>query len=427
MENALIAGVDGVVTAVHVTVGANVAPGTLLVEVRRWLSRRYASIAGGGVGEIVLARPDRRNALDYAAVLELVAALDELENDDGCRRRADLRRGPVVLRRRRSRRVPARADDAGLRLPPRRRRVGRADADDPAHAHTRGRRPARPRPGRRVRHRRRRRRGDRRRGHGVRHLGDHASGCSRSSSTRRSSRRSGPERPARWRSPADASPPTRRCGSDSSTASSPPTSTSTWREPPPPSWPRSVPTPSASASGSCARSTSLPARTGDGVRPVDPRIVHDDPGLRRGLGRVRREASPALPAVDARGRGRQRLTEPRATLSCAGTNARSRRDGAAVEHRSDERCRGGVAPEWSWEVGHAECPRPGSARSSTSCWRGRTPGSSASRSASRTSRSSRTSSPPRRRPPPSGSATPRASASPPCARRSSNGCSASPD
>lgn len=37
---------------------------------------------GGGVGEIVLARPDRRNALDYAAVLELVAALDELENDE---------------------------------------------------------------------------------------------------------------------------------------------------------------------------------------------------------------------------------------------------------------------------------------------------------------------------------------------------------
>ena len=33
MENALIAGVDGVVTAVHVAVGANVAPGTLLVEV----------------------------------------------------------------------------------------------------------------------------------------------------------------------------------------------------------------------------------------------------------------------------------------------------------------------------------------------------------------------------------------------------------
>ena len=33
MENALLAGVDGVVTAVHVTVGANVAPGTLLVEV----------------------------------------------------------------------------------------------------------------------------------------------------------------------------------------------------------------------------------------------------------------------------------------------------------------------------------------------------------------------------------------------------------
>ena len=33
MENALLAGIDGVVTAVHVTVGANVAPGTLLVEV----------------------------------------------------------------------------------------------------------------------------------------------------------------------------------------------------------------------------------------------------------------------------------------------------------------------------------------------------------------------------------------------------------
>jgi enoyl-CoA hydratase/carnithine racemase len=36
----------------------------------------------GGVGEIVLVRPDRRNALDYAAVLELVAALTELESDD---------------------------------------------------------------------------------------------------------------------------------------------------------------------------------------------------------------------------------------------------------------------------------------------------------------------------------------------------------
>ena len=33
MENALTAGVDGVVTAVHVTVGTNVGPGTLLVEV----------------------------------------------------------------------------------------------------------------------------------------------------------------------------------------------------------------------------------------------------------------------------------------------------------------------------------------------------------------------------------------------------------
>lgn len=36
----------------------------------------------GGVGEVVLARPERRNALDYAAVLELVAALRELEHDD---------------------------------------------------------------------------------------------------------------------------------------------------------------------------------------------------------------------------------------------------------------------------------------------------------------------------------------------------------
>ena len=33
MENALLAGIDGVVTAVHVSVGSNVAPGTLLVEV----------------------------------------------------------------------------------------------------------------------------------------------------------------------------------------------------------------------------------------------------------------------------------------------------------------------------------------------------------------------------------------------------------
>jgi len=36
----------------------------------------------GGVGELVLARPDRRNALDYAAVGELVAALRELDADD---------------------------------------------------------------------------------------------------------------------------------------------------------------------------------------------------------------------------------------------------------------------------------------------------------------------------------------------------------
>ena len=38
-----------------------------------------------GVGEIVLARPDRRNALDYAAVLELVDALEQLEADDAIR------------------------------------------------------------------------------------------------------------------------------------------------------------------------------------------------------------------------------------------------------------------------------------------------------------------------------------------------------
>jgi enoyl-CoA hydratase/carnithine racemase len=36
----------------------------------------------GGVGEIVLVRPDRRNALDYDAVLQLLAALAELEDDD---------------------------------------------------------------------------------------------------------------------------------------------------------------------------------------------------------------------------------------------------------------------------------------------------------------------------------------------------------
>jgi methylglutaconyl-CoA hydratase len=35
-----------------------------------------------GVGELVLARPERRNALDYAAVLELLDALRELDGDD---------------------------------------------------------------------------------------------------------------------------------------------------------------------------------------------------------------------------------------------------------------------------------------------------------------------------------------------------------
>jgi methylglutaconyl-CoA hydratase len=37
----------------------------------------------GGVGELVLARPERRNALDYAAVLELLDALGALDADDG--------------------------------------------------------------------------------------------------------------------------------------------------------------------------------------------------------------------------------------------------------------------------------------------------------------------------------------------------------
>jgi methylglutaconyl-CoA hydratase len=36
----------------------------------------------GHVGEVVLVRPDRRNALDYRAVLELVSALHELDADD---------------------------------------------------------------------------------------------------------------------------------------------------------------------------------------------------------------------------------------------------------------------------------------------------------------------------------------------------------
>jgi methylglutaconyl-CoA hydratase len=36
----------------------------------------------GGVGEVILCRPDRRNALDYAAVNELVAALRDLDADE---------------------------------------------------------------------------------------------------------------------------------------------------------------------------------------------------------------------------------------------------------------------------------------------------------------------------------------------------------
>ena len=142
MENNLLAGVDGVVTAVHVGAGDNVAPGTLIVEVRRReqrrrphlgsgrddpMSERVSSDASSGSlppgpppppprcastarrrRRIVLARR-RRNALDYAAVLELVAALAE----SGGRRRASgsvlLRgEGPLVLRRGRSRRVPRR-------------------------------------------------------------------------------------------------------------------------------------------------------------------------------------------------------------------------------------------------------------------------------------------------------------------------------
>ena len=34
------------------------------------------------MGDLVLARPERRNALDYAAVLELLDALRDLEDDD---------------------------------------------------------------------------------------------------------------------------------------------------------------------------------------------------------------------------------------------------------------------------------------------------------------------------------------------------------
>ena len=125
MENNLLAGIDGVVNAVHVGAGDNVAPGTLLVEVtaassdadrtsdpvgeRAISSERQQHGLGslvparaaltavqrvdrdGGVAEIVLARPDRRNALDYAAVLELVAAL----HDGGGRRQ---RRGGAAPR-----------------------------------------------------------------------------------------------------------------------------------------------------------------------------------------------------------------------------------------------------------------------------------------------------------------------------------------
>src|SRR5262245_47367733 len=49
-------------------------PGNAMTAVR--VDRR------GAVGELVLARPERRNALDYAAVLELLDALRDLEADE---------------------------------------------------------------------------------------------------------------------------------------------------------------------------------------------------------------------------------------------------------------------------------------------------------------------------------------------------------
>ncbi len=212
----------------------------------------------GGVGELVLARPERRNALDYAAVLELLDALRELDADDDV--------GAVLVY------GEGRSFCAGgdldefqrgltaqrLRLPSRRRRLGRADAVDPAHAQARRRRAARARAGRRLRHRRRRRCGDRRRGHRVRHLGDHdrAVPDHRLPDARRRRRGAGGARDGADRTTAVA--PRRRCGSASSIASSPPTSTSTSRGRSPASSPPSGRTRSRSASGSCARSTSCP-------------------------------------------------------------------------------------------------------------------------------------------------------------------------
>ena len=125
-------------------------------------------------------------------------------------------------------------------------------------------------------------------------------------------------------------------------------------------------TPSPSASGSWAQVDELPRRTGDGLRPVGPWIVHDDAGLRRGPGGVRREAPAALPRPTCCSRPWRLTTATGQPSSCC-RNKRSfaSRRGGGRANRC-ERCRGGVAPGWSWEVGPAECPRPESARSSTS-------------------------------------------------------------
>ena len=100
-----------------------------------------------------------------------------------------------------------------------------------------------------------------------------------------------------------ASTPTRRCGSVSSTGSCPPTSTSTVAGRPP----RELAAFGAHALGLgkwfMARGRRVPAGASDGVRPVGSRSFMTTPGLRRRPGRVRREASAALPWLIARRRG----------------------------------------------------------------------------------------------------------------------------
>ncbi len=299
MENALIAGIDGVVTAVHVTVGPTS---------RRERCSSRCAVADAvridrrdGVGEIVLARPDRRNALDYAAVLELVAALAELDDDDDVGAVLIYGDGQVVLRRRRSRRVPARADDAGLRLPPRRRRLGRPDAGDPPNAHSRSssRRTAMPwREGAASSPPPTWRSPPRARCSGPRRS---ASGCSRSSSTRRSSRRSGRERHGRWRSPVAVSRPTRRVGSVSFTESCRPLNTSTWREPPPRSWRTSARTPSVSASGSWRQVDGLPVDQATAFAQSVRGSFMTTPDFAEGLAAFAEKRRAALPRLTGRG------------------------------------------------------------------------------------------------------------------------------